>query len=91
MVGGGGGGTAVYCSSGWQLWVVLVKNFQNFVFDPNELKSPKKQHVFLLFFSIKGGESSIIFFLNPSLKLHNTYFHIIEMFIFAKPNINSYL
>ena len=49
VVGGGGGGIAVYCSSGWQLWVVLVKNFQNF-FDPNELKTPKNNISFYYFF-----------------------------------------
>ena len=49
----GGVGAAAYGSSGWQLLVVLVKNFVIFFYQ-NELKSPEKQHVFLLFFSIKG-------------------------------------
>ena len=45
------------------------EKFSKKFFHQNELKSPKKQHVFLLFFSIKGGwvrsliENSINFFL----------------------------
>ena len=49
------------------------EKFSNFFFDPNELKSPKKQHVFLLFIAFKGGwvfvwvrsliENSINFFI----------------------------
>ena len=53
MVGGGGGGGE---SSLWLQWVAVVggagKKFSKFLFDPNELKSLKKQYVFLLFFSI---------------------------------------
>ena len=49
MVGGGGG-------SLWLQWVAVVGGIDSKkIFYQNELKSPKKQHVFLLFFSIKGG------------------------------------
>ena len=55
VVGGGGGGRD--CSL-WLQWVAVVggagEKFSKNFYDQKELKSPKKQHVFLLLFSING-------------------------------------